>query len=278
MDFVVANGVRLAYDVRGADGADLVVLVGGSGMPMDVWDLTGIPEELQRTGHRVLTFAARGVAPSDAPPSPYSIDDLVKDLVGLLERLQVESCQMVGYSLGGFVVELFCRAHPALVRSAVLLASTGPASPVDRAVVDMEDGLIAELGRLPGHAVRFWEFITAVPFDMLREDPEQADLWREILGASEDCWSAPHGELGQTIAANDWSRDPDRMDRLADIAAPVLVLCFENDLLYPPNGGRVAAEQIPNGEFREIAGGAHAGLFTHTDPCRKAILSYLAHH
>ena len=62
---------------------------------------------------------------------------------------------------------------------------------------------------------------------------------------------------------------------LADIAVPVLVACFEHDLLFPPNGRRNAAACIPNGEFVEIPGAAHGSLMTHSQLCIDAIVNFV---
>jgi len=75
-------------------------------MPPLVWDMCGLSTVLRDSGYRVLTYSARGVAPSDAPPPPYSIGDLADDLAGLLEHLGIAECCLVAYSFGGCMAEL----------------------------------------------------------------------------------------------------------------------------------------------------------------------------
>jgi pimeloyl-ACP methyl ester carboxylesterase len=87
------GGVRLAYDVRGSGRNGTVVLAGGSGMPPLVWELCGMTEALDAAGYQVVTYCARGVAPSAAPPPPYTIADLADDLAGLLVHLGISDCR-----------------------------------------------------------------------------------------------------------------------------------------------------------------------------------------
>jgi pimeloyl-ACP methyl ester carboxylesterase len=275
VEFADVAGVRLAYELDGAGESGTVVLAGGSGMPPVVWELCGLVTALRMAGYRVLTYSARGVAPSDAPPPPYAMADLAGDLAGLLEHLGLSDCQMVGYSLGGFVAQLLARRRPDLVGAAVLLASAGPPSPVDLAMGEVETDLIATLGYVPASCTRFMELMTSLPSRVLRDDPGQVVTWWELLGAHADSWTSAEGEVGQAAAVVEWLHDPDRMTRLADIAIPVLVACFEHDLLLPPAGGRIAAAAIPHGTFVEITGAAHAGLMTHPEPCIAAIVNYL---
>jgi pimeloyl-ACP methyl ester carboxylesterase len=49
----------------------------------------------------------------------------------------------------------------------------------------------------------------------------------------------------------------DTVDRLAEIAAPTLVLSGELDIILPPRFGRSVAAEIPNARFDVMAGEAH---------------------
>ncbi len=61
----------------------------------------------------------RGHGRSDKPLTGYHIDDMAKDLYLLLLKLNVESCHIVGSSMGAEVGLSLAAAHPELVRSLV---------------------------------------------------------------------------------------------------------------------------------------------------------------
>ncbi|MFI9561453.1 alpha/beta fold hydrolase [Nonomuraea endophytica] len=274
MESVVVNGVRLGYERAGSGPA--VVLVGGTGMPPVAWQLCGLRDALVRAGFEVVTYAARGVAPSDAPPAPYTVDDLAADLAGLIEALDLSEPAVVGYSLGSFTAELLARTRPDLVRAAVLMAGAGPLTGVLDAVLAAETELIATTGRLPPAFMRLQTLLSTLPPAVLCCDDAQVRTWLELLGAQEAVWTSTEGENGQSAASDRWLRDPRRMDALDQITAPVLVLAFEHDLYFPPSSGQIAADALPDGQFTQISGAAHGGLLTHPDESTKAILAFLS--
>ncbi|MEJ8646223.1 alpha/beta fold hydrolase [Streptomyces sp. MS1.HAVA.3] len=112
---------RITYERTGRGRP--VVLAGGTGMPPVASELCGVHEDLVRACFEVITYAARGVAPSEAPAAPYAM----ADLAGLMDALGLTGAAVVGYSLGSFTAELLARTRPDLVASAVLMAETGAA-------------------------------------------------------------------------------------------------------------------------------------------------------
>ncbi|MDD9380325.1 alpha/beta hydrolase [Streptomyces sp. ZAF1911] len=273
MESVVVGEVRIAYERRGQGRP--VVLSGGTGMPPVAWELCGVREDLVQAGFEVITYAARGVSPSDAPAAPYSMADLAGDLAGLMDALGLAGAAAVGYSLGSFTVELLARTRPDLVATAVLMAGAGPVTGVLDAMLEAEAELIAATGRLPAAFTRLQTLLSSLPPAVLRDDEKQVRSWLELLGAQEDLWASADGEVGQATAAEAWLHDPRRMAALAGITVPVLVLAFEYDLYFPPRAASSAADALPGGELAVIAGAAHGGLLTHPKETSAALLAFL---
>jgi len=61
---------------------------------------------LQRAGHRVVAYDARGHGGSSPAPSPdaYTYDELSADLVAVLDALQIERALLAGVSMGAHTV------------------------------------------------------------------------------------------------------------------------------------------------------------------------------
>src|SRR5260370_19244101 len=89
-------------------------------MDLQMWDA-----QLPRfaASFRVLRYDMRGHGRSDAPPGPYTIAQLGRDLVALLDALAIERAQVCGLSLGGLVVQWLAAEHPQRV-ARVVLANT----------------------------------------------------------------------------------------------------------------------------------------------------------
>jgi 3-oxoadipate enol-lactonase len=58
---------------------------------------------LSSKGFRVIRVDTRGHGASDAPPAPYSIDDLARDMITTLDALEIEQAHYIGLSLGGMI-------------------------------------------------------------------------------------------------------------------------------------------------------------------------------
>ena len=274
MERITVGATELA--VSDVSQGPAVVLVGGTGMPPVAWELCGFVDGLVAAGYRVITFAARGVNPSHAPPGPYTIEEMANDVAEIIVSLSVAPCCVVGYSLGGFQAEYLARTRPELLRGAALIASAGPLSAVLDAVLDATGELLERLGSVPASVAVFEGLVGELPPAMLREDADQVALWRELLAVQHDMWTSADGEVGQWHAARRWTNDEHRLDALVDIAVPTLVVSYEHDLKFPPIGARLAASQVPECQVVEIAGAAHGGLMTHTSDTLAAVLSFLA--
>ena len=274
MESVSVSGVRIAYERCGAGRP--VVLVGGTGMPPVAWELCGLRGALVDAGFEVVTYAARGVAPSDAPPAPYTVEALASDLAGLLDALRLTDVTVIGYSLGSFTTEILARTRPDLVRAAVFLAGAGPMSAVLDAVLQTGTALVSATGHVPPAFTKLQTLLTSLPPEVLRDDEEQVRTWLELLDAQESLWASHEGAAGQFAACDRWARDGHRMSALADIHQPVLVAAFEHDLYFPAWSGKAAVEALARGEFVVIPGAAHAGLLTHPKETTEALLGFLA--
>ena len=95
-----AAPIDLHYRVDGPTGAPVLVLAHALGLSMAMWDPQVAP--LSRE-FRVLRYDHRGHGGSPVPDGPYRIDDLGRDLLHLLDRLELRRVSFCGLSLGGMV-------------------------------------------------------------------------------------------------------------------------------------------------------------------------------
>ncbi|MEN3276505.1 MAG: hypothetical protein V7631_2295 [Massilia sp.] len=117
------SGETVEYVMAG-EGGPGVVLVNGSGGPVDAWFKVFAALASER-----CTFAHNrpGIGASSKPVRAQTADEMVEALRDVLETVGVpRPYVLVGHSLGGLVVNLFARLYPEEVAAVVLLEATSP--------------------------------------------------------------------------------------------------------------------------------------------------------
>ena len=97
-----SEGLKIAYDDLG-EGDPIVLLHGFAADKSTNWRLTGWYRLLQKAGFRVIAPDARGHGRSDKPSEPeaYAPAGIAGDVVRLLDHLDIEAADVLGYSMGG---------------------------------------------------------------------------------------------------------------------------------------------------------------------------------
>lgn len=252
MPEAVVNGVRLSYQVNGA--GEPVLLVCGTGQRSSTWYLAMVPS-LLAAGYQVVTFDNRGVPPSEAPPAPYTVEEMAADTAGLIEHLGLSPTRVVGYSLGAFITQELALTRPDLVRGAVLMGTFARQDAMRKAATRAW----VELDRAGIVLPPLVEAVQLAGFVFSREALDHDSLVEQYLAFSLAFppWVGD-GRLGQHEA--DLTYDG-RLEALAGVRVPCTVVAFERDLLTPPKLCREVAEAIPGATYSEIPGCGHAGPF-----------------
>lgn len=261
------NGVRLVYDLHGE--GEPVVLICGTGQPAFSWSVHQVPA-LTGAGYQVLTYDNRGVAPSESPAGPYSVEQMVTDAAALIEHLGLGPCRVAGLSLGAFITQELALARPDLVRAAAMMGTLGRQDVFRKAVtrswIELDESGI----ELP----RFIDVVTA-NFSLFSPDflcDDEAMTLLIEMSAAMPAWSGP-GRLGQHQADVAYQ---DRLEALSGITVPSMVIGFELDMLTAAPLSQEVAKAIPGCRYVEIPRAGHAGPFEKPDPVNAALLDFFA--
>jgi pimeloyl-ACP methyl ester carboxylesterase len=269
MPETVANGIHLAYDEFGE--GDPVLLVAGTGQPANSWHIYQVPA-LVEAGFKVVTFDNRGVAPSDIPPPPYTISDLVEDAAGMIQALDLAPCRVVGMSLGAIITQELALAHPELVRSAVMMGTVGrlghSGQLLTNAWVEMDRAGIVLPPLYDAMNQLAWLF---APDTLANEEFVATFVELMLSGAP---WPV-EGRLGQHLAEQAYG---DRMEAIGGIRVPSMVMTFEFDAITLALMGREVAAIIPGCELVEIKNAGHGGMVEKPDEVNAALIEFLKNH
>src|ERR1700730_9618072 len=102
MDFE-SDGVRLHFELNGPEAGTPIVLVHGFASDYQLnWVGTRWQETLSKAGFRVVGLDCRGHRSSDKPhdTAAYAVDVMAADVRRLLDHLDIEVADYLGYSMG----------------------------------------------------------------------------------------------------------------------------------------------------------------------------------
>lgn len=128
MESFARDGLR--FDVRdgGPRGGEVVVLL--HGFPQDGSAFDDVVPALHEAGLRTLVPDQRGYSPDARPQgrSAYTLTEVARDVVALLDAAGVRRAHVVGHDWGGAVTWALAARHGDRLRSATVLSTPHPAA------------------------------------------------------------------------------------------------------------------------------------------------------
>jgi len=184
---------------------------------------------------------------------PYTLADMARDGIGVLDALEIGAAHVVGASMGGMIAQLMAVHHPDRLLSLTSIMSTTGNSKLPPAEKNAMNALIAPLKgmdeeTLVEHGLNIARNIGSPGFPF---DPEQqrAKVLRNVRRSV-----YPAGPPRQLAAIID---DGDRRARLARVRVPTLVLHGEDDPLIKLPAAEDTARAIPGARLVTIPGWGH---------------------
>jgi pimeloyl-ACP methyl ester carboxylesterase len=112
-----SGGLSIAYDdISPAEGANGTVLMvhGFATSRAENWRRLGWYGAFERKNYRIVALDLRGHGESEKPhdPAAYGQDNLVGDIVGLMDHLQLGRVDLLGYSMGARLSLQTAMGHP----------------------------------------------------------------------------------------------------------------------------------------------------------------------
>ncbi len=241
---VERDGARTVYEAHGdADGPALVF-----GHAQILSRAQYAPQvEAFRDRYRVIALDFRGHGESPVGPAPYSMEDLARDVVAVLDAEGVERAHYLGSSLGGMVGFALALEHAPRLASVAFLATQGVLPAANSERLRRTAARLAALGDSMAPAAE--EIMARYTTEAWRaENPASHARLLEIASANP---LAGYVHSGGAIAAMDYD------GRLGEIGVPVLVVAGEHDVPTPPERMALYRDEIEGAEMAVIEGAGH---------------------
>ncbi|MGY4350822.1 3-oxoadipate enol-lactonase [Bradyrhizobium sp. GM7.3] len=100
MPMIDADGCLINVSVEGRDGGPTLMLSNSLGCTLQMWE----PQMKALTQiFRVIRYDRRGHGKSNVPPGPYTMERFGRDVLAILDDLNIEKVHWCGLSMGGMV-------------------------------------------------------------------------------------------------------------------------------------------------------------------------------
>jgi 3-oxoadipate enol-lactonase len=220
-----------------------------------MWDQQVAPLTAQ---FRLVRYDRRGHGRSPVPPGPYSLADLGRDVLDLLDDLGIERVSFCGLSIGGMVGMWLASEAPQRI-DRLVLCSAAPSLPpreqwLERATRVRAEGVAA----IADAALHRW--FTPLAPDSLRQS------FRTMLVATP---AEGYASCCEALA------DVDLRDRLGAIEAPTLVVTGDGDPVAPPESGDQLAAAISGARHVTVAGARHISNAEQPSTFTQYVLAHL---
>jgi pimeloyl-ACP methyl ester carboxylesterase len=222
------------------------VLVQGLGFDGNGW--APVVPGLRRQ-FRLVLIDNRGSGRSDPSPGPFSVAEMARDVVAVLDAAGIARAHALGISLGGMVAQELAISYPQRVNRLVLVATT-PGWPFGHPMPASFAALMMSTGRLDREDALRRHVENALSAKTVVERPELVDQVIKHQNAhptEPKAWSA----LAAAGAGYSGQR------RQVRIEARTLVLHGEDDTVVDPRNSKVLAERIPNSTLVTLPGLGH---------------------
>lgn len=230
--FIRLRGINLYFESYGK-GRPLLLIHGNGG---SIASMAGQVPFFSET-HRVIAADSRAQGRSADPSDSLSYEMMADDMAALLDTLQLDSADVIGWSDGGIVGLLLAIRHPEKVRR---LAATGANIRPDTTAVSAADldGMVAEVKKLKQVRPQTPELRTRIKLTQLMID--QPHISRVALQS---------------------------------ISCPVLVIAGDHDIIKPGHTMEIY-QSLRRGSLWILPASSHATLIDHRDDFNQQVLRF----
>jgi pimeloyl-ACP methyl ester carboxylesterase len=272
--FAVVNGIKICYQIHGPKEIEPIILVHGFGSKKETW-IAQIPSLSKY--YRVISFDNRGAGKSDRPNHPYTMEILADDIAGLMDYLKIKKAKaVIGWSLGGMIVQHFLLKYQERVEKAVLLLTNYKGVGGELYKKNWLEGL--ELLKKDPEAY-FWEGARLNFHHEFRKEME-LNPKKKFYG----CWSVEDLIREKTInppTSSDIENQAaalethNTLDRLHEIRVPTLLIAASHDRLCPKITMEEMNQKIPNSTLMVIQRAGHEAPHSNAPEVNKMIIEFL---
>ncbi|MFC2253583.1 3-oxoadipate enol-lactonase [Labrys portucalensis] len=238
--FLVLPTHKLHYRVAceaAASSAPWLLFCNSLGTDLHMWDAQ--TTELARH-FRVLRYDRRGHGQSTTPPPPYSLADLGRDTLALLDALEIERAHFCGLSIGGLTGQ-WLGIHAGSRFDRMVLCATA-------AKIGTVESWSARIAAVRANGLAALTTATAERWFTPTFNAEHADVAASILDSFAKVDAEGYNGCCAALAA------ADLREQIQAISNPVLAISGDDDQVCPPSDLNFIANNVRTGRHVSLPG------------------------
>jgi Predicted hydrolases or acyltransferases (alpha/beta hydrolase superfamily) len=245
------RGAHVAYEFNGTSTGEDIILIEGLSAQLIGWR-QGFVQSLARQGFRVLLFDNRDIGQSQKyPQGHYTLTDMARDTVALMDNLGVARAHILGQSMGGMIAQEIAIGWPERVKSLTLMfTSASSRHMIGAGSINDRERRVPPTTR-EEFADQYVEGEKLCSSMAYRQDLE----WLHELGGLMWDRCADTSGVGRQAEATFGSRDRTSDLRLLDV--PTLIMHGTTDHIIDVAAGHELSTLIPNSSLELFEGMGH---------------------
>ena len=224
---ISVRGNNLHIRTNGKDTLPVIVLLHGFTGSVETWnELVGLLEGKYKMVAIDLTGHGKSIVPINY--ERYSIEEQIKDLEAIFNKLSLRNFTLIGYSMGGRIALAYALQYPRRVTSLILeSASPGLKTEIERITREKADRKLAEKITEEGlpSFVDFWEQLPLFASQQLITPEKQQAIREERLGQSVI-------GLSNSLLGIGTGSQPSYWNDLEKVKQPTLLITGEIDIKF----------------------------------------------
>lgn len=259
---ITVNNISLSYIDEGPENAPVIIFIHGFPFNKEMWDmqLAALNEKF-----RVIAYDVRGHGNSWCGTDDFSIELFVKDLLALMDKLEIEKTTLCGLSMGGYIALNAIENHPHRFDSLILCDTSCAADSPEAKEKRMKAiEIILENGveKFADDSIK--NFFAHESFITKKEVIAEV---REIM------INTTEKSIIKTLLA--LSRRLETCSTLWKIKVPVLILVGEEDKITPPEAAQFMYEEINGSVISVITNAGHLSNVENPDQFNEQLTRFL---
>jgi pimeloyl-ACP methyl ester carboxylesterase len=264
---VHVGDIDIAYKTFGK--GDHILLISGSGNVMDVWP-THFLKELA-SNHTVIIFDNRGVGNTTVGTRPFSIGQFANDTVGLLDALDIQRIDVLGFSMASFIAQQLALTHPERVNRLVLYgASCGGQEGIPQ-TQEVTMTISDFVNNRSQNADAF--LCVTFPPEWIRMNPNYLETIPKTTEIVLFTTLVKQFNVVEDWLSRNWTGI---CDQLQHISIPTLIITGAEDVAVPAANSLILVQKIPSAWLVQIKGAGHGLMYQYPEEFSEIVKTFLS--